>query len=164
MKPLIFSKLLLLLVLGTLFTGCKKDNGIVPVACFSSTNYVDTSRTVIFTDCSTNAVRWEWDFGDHTTANGQQVTHSWNTYGNKNVTLTVYSADDNISTISKTIKVDPRWRFTGSYYTTQSCGPWNNPYFMNVTLSNQQLKFSNINGMSWEVFSEDTITESTLTT
>ena len=50
-----------------------------------------------FTDSSTNAVSWHWDFGDGNTSTQQHPTHNFLASGEYNVTLTVKNADGCIS-------------------------------------------------------------------
>jgi PKD repeat protein len=50
-------------------------------------------------------VSYEWDFGDGSTANGVQVTHTFNEEGTYEVKLTVTDSSDNTDTATKTITV-----------------------------------------------------------
>ena len=57
-------------------------------------------------------VRYEWDFGDGETAEGEYVNHTYYT-GNWNITLTVYDAEGNSA--SETLKIEVRGlRISGS--------------------------------------------------
>jgi len=58
-----------------------------------------------FTDRSSNAVSWSWNFGDGTTDTVQSPLHTFGISGTYTVALTVVSADGCISAISKTIMV-----------------------------------------------------------
>ncbi len=147
-----------------LFVTCKKDpDPIVPSPCFSATpTNVDTAVAVSMdAGCSTQAVSYSWNFGDSTTASGQTVSHSWHFYGDKTITLTATSSDNTTVSTERTVKVDPRWRFAGTYNVTQSCGIWINPYVMTVTLSSGGLQISNFNGINWNVFSTTPVFENT---
>jgi len=61
----------------------------VPVANFTANRTAGTVPLVVkFTDCSTNATTWVWNFGDGKTSSEQNPTHTYNTIGRYNVTLT----------------------------------------------------------------------------
>ena len=60
----------------------------VPVASFTFAMVNDT--TFMFTDQSTNATSWFWDFGDGDTSSLQNPTHSFSSTGNLHVTLYAY--------------------------------------------------------------------------
>jgi PKD repeat protein len=82
---------------------------------------------VHFNDRSTgNINRWEWNFGDGTTSNEQNPTHTYDKYGVYSVSLTVYDDDGNdiehkqdymIVSDVKIIKdnSDPGFQFVGSW-------------------------------------------------
>lgn len=57
-----------------------------PVADFS---YADNDLTISFTDLSTDAISWLWDFGDGNTSTVQNPTHSYPDYGNYEIFLYV---------------------------------------------------------------------------
>lgn len=80
-------------------TYTKHDDSIgtgPPVADFSadSTNGA-VPFTVNFTDQSSNADSWSWDFGDGGTSNLQNPSHTYNSAGNYTVTLTATNANGN---------------------------------------------------------------------
>jgi PKD repeat protein len=52
-------------------------------------SYVNNGGTVAFTDLSTNASSWFWDFGDGNTSTQQNPTHTYSPAGNYTATLTV---------------------------------------------------------------------------
>jgi PKD repeat protein len=62
-----------------------------PVANFGADKKTGCSvpHIVGFTDSSTNAVSWSWNFGDNTTSAQQNPVHVYNSYGNYNVSLTI---------------------------------------------------------------------------
>jgi PKD repeat protein len=62
-----------------------------PIASFVSS---DNELAVTFTDLSTNAITWAWDFGDGNTSNTQNPTYVYSTDGTYNVCLTVTSNCD----------------------------------------------------------------------
>jgi len=58
-----------------------------------------------FTDSSTGAVSWHWDFGDGTTINVRNPIHKYTKTGNFNIILTVEDDAGNRDSISKKIRV-----------------------------------------------------------
>jgi PKD repeat protein len=52
-------------------------------------SFVNNGGTVSFTDLSTNASNWLWDFGDGNTSTQQNPTHTYSPVGNYTATLTV---------------------------------------------------------------------------
>lgn len=66
-----------------------------PVAQFTAapTSSCDTPLTVQFTDGSTNATSWNWEFGDGNTSNAQNPSHTYTNAGLYTVTLFVGSAN-----------------------------------------------------------------------
>jgi PKD repeat protein len=67
-------------------------NPITPVAAFSCAPTANSLEEA-FTDGSTNANSWSWDFGDSTTSTAQNPIHTYANTGPWSVTLTVMSAD-----------------------------------------------------------------------
>ncbi len=63
----------------------------LPVADFSAdqTSVFTANGTVAFTDLSTGATSWSWDFGDGGTDTGQNPKHTYTSPGNFSVTLIV---------------------------------------------------------------------------
>lgn len=57
-------------------------------------SFVNNSGTVSFTDLSTNATSWFWDFGDGNTSTQQNPTHTYNPVGNYTATLTINGQND----------------------------------------------------------------------
>jgi gliding motility-associated-like protein len=72
-----------------------------PVAKFgaNTTTGCHPDLTVNFTDSSSGASSWQWDFGDGTTSTAQNPSHTFNGYGNYNVTLIVQNANQCADTI-----------------------------------------------------------------
>jgi PKD repeat protein len=67
--------------------------GGAPVADFeASRTEGDAPLAVTFTDLSQEAGSWEWDFGDGSTANGSNPSHTYNVPGTYTVSLTVSNA------------------------------------------------------------------------
>lgn len=65
-------------------------NTLVITADFSatSTSYCDAPASVTFTNASTNAQTWMWDFGDGTTSTDQTPVHNYTALGTYTVVLT----------------------------------------------------------------------------
>jgi PKD repeat protein/peptidoglycan/xylan/chitin deacetylase (PgdA/CDA1 family) len=82
-------------------------SGQGPVANFSA--YPTSGNlplTVQFTDLSTNAATWNWNFGDGQTSTAQNPSHTYSSNGTYNVSLNVSNAAGyNISTKSNLISV-----------------------------------------------------------
>lgn len=57
-------------------------------------SFVNNNGTVSFTDLSTNATGWLWDFGDGNTSTDQNPVHTYSPIGNYTVTLTVNGLTD----------------------------------------------------------------------
>lgn len=86
-KLLSFAAAFLLISLS----GCIKQ----PVACIDvSTTECYTDEVVSFTDCSTDAVSWEWSFSDGGYFTTQDVDYTFTSSGSKTVQLKVYSKKD----------------------------------------------------------------------
>lgn len=65
-----------------------------PVPAFSAnvTSQCRPPLAVNFTDASSNAISWQWSFGDGGTSTQQNPSHTYTTYGNFDVTLIVTNA------------------------------------------------------------------------
>ncbi|HLX94006.1 MAG TPA: PKD domain-containing protein [Puia sp.] len=83
--------------LVNIFGGCNDSitNNLTvlspPIAKFKADDTVTCSNslTVNFTDQSTNATSWSWNFGDGSTSNAQSPSHTFSGYGSYPVTLVV---------------------------------------------------------------------------
>ncbi|MFY0675244.1 MAG: PKD domain-containing protein [Bacteroidia bacterium] len=65
-----------------------------PVACFeSSTELSSPGQPIVFTNCSVNSFRYEWDFGDGNTSTALSPEHAFEESGTFTVLLKAYSAD-----------------------------------------------------------------------
>lgn len=74
-----------------------------PVSAFTGANTFQCKPplTVNFTDASTSAVSWQWNFGDGNTSTQQSPSHTYNAYGNYTVTLIVTNANGCTDTLSQ---------------------------------------------------------------
>ncbi|MFM7016863.1 MAG: PKD domain-containing protein [Bacteroidota bacterium] len=84
--------------------GCQKDTTKQNIEItyadfgFSSTGNCNPV-TVSFADSSINPISWLWSFGDGTSSTDSNPTHTYNSNGSYNITLTVQSAEGCLSTI-----------------------------------------------------------------
>ncbi len=58
-------------------------------------------------------VEWEWDFGDGTTASGEQASHAWDAGGAYYVVLTAKAADGHQSRAYQPVVIDQRAQASG---------------------------------------------------
>jgi PKD repeat protein len=101
-------KLISFFCIACLFVSCNKDEE-KPTACFtyqlkntSSISAELTKDTVIFTNCSENATRYKWDFGDGTTSTEENPVHLYEENMPTLVSLTAYNGS-NSSVLTDTI-------------------------------------------------------------
>jgi PKD repeat protein len=90
-----------------LFTNCSKKGGgtsPAPVANFSDSGAGLAPSTVNFTNVSTNATSYVWDFGDNTTSTVGSPSHTYTHGGVYTVKLTATGAGGSHST-SKTVNI-----------------------------------------------------------
>jgi len=75
-----------------------------PVANFKADDTVSCSNslTVNFTDLSSNATLWSWNFGDGNSSSVQNPSHTYSSYGSYTVTLTVSNSTGCSGTVAKT--------------------------------------------------------------
>ena len=101
MKNKFYLMALSLLMLG--FFSCKKDASS-PVASFMYSGDSVVPATIMFTNTSTDASTYLWDFGDNTTSTDKSPSHKYTTIGKYTVKLTA-TGDGGTNSISKTITV-----------------------------------------------------------
>ncbi len=73
-------------------TGCEtREEAVQPTACFSFApmSNIKAGDEVSFTNCSTDANSYEWDFGDDGTSMGENPKHTFDEGGEYDVTLIV---------------------------------------------------------------------------
>lgn len=93
--------------------------------CFSSMRVSAEvpSRKVQFVDCSLNAVSYEWDFGDGTSSTDPNPMHSYASYGNYEVTLTVRDKKERSASMSQEVALTPPINliYNGRYSAIKTC-------------------------------------------
>jgi PKD repeat protein len=102
-----------LLIAAITFYGCEKkddrpatSNPTPPVADFTYvvTNHI--TRTVAFTNASTYANSYSWDFGDASTSTLVSPQNSYPSYGNYTVKLTA-NGEGGTNIATKTVSITP---------------------------------------------------------
>jgi PKD repeat protein len=89
------------LVLVMLFSGCSKDKGPSITAAFSTnSDSVQVYDTVYFTNESTNAKFYQWDFGDKGNSIVENPSHVYTTAGSYTVSLRAIGDNGSDSTAS----------------------------------------------------------------
>lgn len=76
-----------------------------PSAAFTSTDNLFTGNLITFTDQSTGATSWLWNFGDGSTSSSKNPTHQYPNAQNYSVSLTVTAANGCRDIISKPFDV-----------------------------------------------------------
>ncbi|MDX2247847.1 MAG: PKD domain-containing protein [Bacteroidia bacterium] len=81
----------------------------VPTAAFSVDRTQDCQPGIpfVFTDLSVGAVSWSWNFGDNTTSNQQNPSHTYTTFGSFDVCLIVTNSSGCTDSICETISIAP---------------------------------------------------------
>lgn len=98
----------LLIIISLFLTSCKKDDPApLPVASFQTDkNNVFVNFSISFTNHSTNATSYHWNFGDGTVSTLENPTHSYSKGGTYAVLLTA-SGKGGTDTISQNITILP---------------------------------------------------------
>lgn len=77
-----------------------------PTACFSVENDgCEAPCSVRFDNCSEDAVRYEWDFGDGDNSTASNPRHTYQTAGEYKVTLRAYNADGAVDRTDEWVEV-----------------------------------------------------------
>ncbi len=108
-------KLVLFAVLALVFVACKGDEGneVKPKANFS--HEIDDLK-VTFTDASTDAVSYAWNFGDTQTSTEKSPVHTYAASGTYEVELTVTSATGHTHSKKESILLEkPLIKVDGSF-------------------------------------------------
>lgn len=110
-----------------------------PVALFSALQTEGCSPVnTIFTDSSLLATQWLWNFGDNTTSTQQNPTHIFTVPGIYDVTLTVTSADNCVSTLTMPGFIEVYPQPVAEFTTLPEIGKTYNPTIMFYSNSNTQ--------------------------
>jgi len=105
-------KLLILTIILTVYS-CKEDEkpAVIPTTTFThDRTFIETNEDITFTNNSSDAVSYSWDFGDNSSpSTSENPVHTYTTTGNFLITLTGTSetGDETIST--STVTVGNRW-------------------------------------------------------
>ncbi|MEL6660761.1 MAG: PKD domain-containing protein, partial [Bacteroidota bacterium] len=124
-----------IMVMGVTFMGCGDDDenpmpNDEPTAGFT---FAANELEVTFTNSSTNATTYTWDFGDGNTSTEESPTHTYAEDGTYDVTLTAKNGDNSDEdTQSITVMKDPEnVRLTTGFIVTAQTeeGSWFAQYF-----------------------------------
>lgn len=99
-------------VCSTIYAPCDTDTVcttviICPAPALADYTYSTTYPTVNFTDASSNAVAYSWDFGDGSTSTQSSPSHTYSGLGLYNVCLTVTDSCGGINTKCMPVSVCP---------------------------------------------------------
>ena len=104
--------LLLSLTIGLSSCGDDKEELPKPAAEAAFTqnrNIVEVNELVTFTNSSTNASRYEWDFGNGQSSTIASPTAVYSTVGSYTVKMTAYNEENKPVVTTSTIKVGKRY-------------------------------------------------------
>lgn len=127
MKRVNFYQLLLMLAIIVGISSCKDDEAATPQPAADFTFVVTgATRTVVFTNASTNSDSYSWAFGDGATSTDMAPTHVYALGGTYSVVLTAVGAVGT-TTSTKTISVEipiPKNYVTGGEFETGDASAW----------------------------------------
>lgn len=141
-------KILLPLMAAMALMSCKKEKATASFN-FAKPNYYLT-EPVIFTNNSSNASKYDWDFGDGQVSSDPNPNHAYTTAGNYQIKLTVNGEN----TTTKNIRIFPG---TASYEVNNSTGVALPMMSFYVDANNQVVDFQDhgtiaVNGKSDTIF------------
>lgn len=147
------NKIFFMALLVASFSGCQKEEPtIVPTARFA---YTTKDLTVSFTNQSSNAISYSWDFGDNTPSCFESSpSHTYSQTGSYNVTLTVKSKTGNTDKFSQSISLIPNASETPT--ANFSYSPLKPYEKQRITLTNNSTKASSY---LWDFGNNKTSTE-----
>ena len=131
-----------------------------PTAAFSaSANAVDTTQTITFTNNSTNATSYSWNFGDSTTSSETSPSHQYASPGSYTVILTATgSSGSDTATTSITVNIPsetiaiqdfdgatPDWSYTQTFSPTSPV----NLFFEDLTGESDGDTTGSASGINW---------------
>lgn len=115
--------------------------------------------SITFTDTSTNATSWLWDFGDGTTSTDQNPVHNYTNYGEYDVLLTVFNNEgcsDTVSLASPIRVALPEADFMVD--PAESCLP------ATITMTDNSISSDSIVSWEWVILPADSILPSNIST
>ncbi len=112
-----FLKLVLFTVIIFAFVACNDDDDVKePKARFTYEVDSDNELKVKFTDNSTNALSYTWNFGDGNSSTEQNPTHTYSVAGTYEVELTVKGESNKTDTKKETISLEkPLIKIDGNF-------------------------------------------------
>lgn len=103
----------LLFILIISLTSCSEEKGVpqpLSQAAFTQDrNVIEINEVVTFTNTSSNATRFEWNFGNGQISTTANATISYSKTGTYTVTLTSYNSENIASTTTTIVKVGERY-------------------------------------------------------
>lgn len=133
------AKIFFLTVTAVLFSCSEEDTTEeiiiepTPIAAFTENATVEDWKIIEFTDRSTNATTYAWDFGDGNTADVAEPTNEYPDAGTYTVTLTVNGDSDNSDTVEKTVVVFNPAAPIVDFTATEDINDWKTFNFSNHT-------------------------------
>jgi len=91
----------------------------LPTACFTADDSVFANLPIQFTNCSQQAISYNWNFGDGGTSTDASPSHTYATNGNYTVTLTV----TNTAGSNTTTRTVTAFSYTNADYAGSFIGP-----------------------------------------
>ncbi len=118
------------LVLLTFACSKSETPAIIPTSSFTQDRkIIEPGETVTFTNSSTEAVSYLWEFGDNGTSTDQNPTHTFTSTGSFTVKLTTTSETGDEAVITSKVTVGNRW---------------------STALGIVTIQFTNTNGEAWD--------------
>jgi parallel beta-helix repeat protein len=102
-KSLVF----ILLIATFLVFSCKKEETNTVEACFVTPMIIEAGIPAVFnSSCSVNGVSFSWNFGDGSSSQEANPTHTFSEGGDFSVTLTVTDADGSTDEVTHSVSVE----------------------------------------------------------
>lgn len=128
------------------FFSCSKDDTSQPTqqstlnASYSQDrNFIEPNESVNFTNSSTKAVRYEWNFGNGQTSTIANPSAVYTTTGTYTVKLTAYNEANEATTTTSTIKVGERYLTSISVVKMSKVDLSGNPWSADVNRADLEL-------------------------